>query len=573
MTATAQSLRHTHAAHVDKGTERKSARASASAVAQPAAAQVHCTAGNLAVQSLLRAGAIHAKLEVAPPGDPLEQEADRVADSLVQRGSPCSCGGTCDDCRASDEKTRLQRKATHSGAGAALSSARGAGCLRIPDLGQGRPLDRSIARFFASELGHDFSNTSIHTGGTAAEAAESLRARAFTLGNRVAFARGEFAPQTVEGGRLLAHELTHVVQQARSGSARVQRQATAAKAGLAEAVSGILEIPQETREALEKVQGKAMFALLPALRALPSEVRTNEWAGLHVGGPRLVTAMRVVKALGSPWIDFAANNNGGLAALPADQIGDIMRFLGAPTEARYFKAEHFDGKFDGAVDPASGIVLFQRVKFELAPGVKFGVHAPGTPGWEAETKAALETFKAEYKQIVEQTWSGQGALRPACPVGAVKTLSTRVVITVVESGEHNVITLHSETPGGRSNQGEQHGNLVVTANVPRTETKQVSDPTGRRPEVVTNTQTTSAHEFGHSLGLHHPRCPSGDENCYGVTAEERRDVMGAGNKLQVLKRGGEVKHDDFAPFARIAEVWGKDAFPGALAKCNKWSAG
>jgi hypothetical protein len=155
----------------------------------------------------------------------------------------------------------------------------------------------------------------------------------------------------------------------------------------------------------------------------------------------------------------------------------------------------------------------------------------------------------------------------------VKTLSTRVVITVVESGEHNVITLHSETPGGRSNQGEQHGNLVVTANVPRTETKQVSDPTGRRPEGVTNTQTTSAHEFGHSLGLHHPRCPSGDENCYGVTAEERRDVMGAGNKLQVLKRGGEVKHDDFAPFARIAEVWGKDAFPGALAKCNKWSAG
>jgi hypothetical protein len=49
--------------------------------------------------------------------------------------------------------------------------------------------------------------------------------------------------------------------------------------------------------------------------------------------------------------------------------------------------------------------------------------------------------------------------------------------------------------------------------------------------------------------------------------------MGAGNKLQVLKRGGEVKHDDFAPFARIAELWGKDVFPGALAKCNKWSAG
>jgi hypothetical protein len=55
-----------------------------------------------------------------------------------------------------------------------------------------------------------------------------------------------------------------------------------------------------------------------------------------------------------------------------------------------------------------------------------------------------------------------------------------------------------------------------------------------------------------------------------VTAEERRDVMGAGDKLQVIKRGGKVLHDDFEPFERIGRRWGQDLLP---AKCNTWSAG
>jgi len=101
----------------------------------------------------------------------------------------------------------------------------------------------------------------------------------------------------------------------------------------------------------------------------------------------------------------------------------------------------------------------------------------------------------------------------------------------------------------------------------------VSDPTGRRQEEVSTTQAPSAHEFGHAVGLHHPHCPGGDDNCYGVTAEERRDIMGAGNLLQVIKRSGKVVHDDFQPFEQIAKRWGDDLLTGALAKCNVWSAG
>jgi hypothetical protein len=313
-----------------------------------------------------------------------------------------------------------------------------------------------------------------------------------------------------------------------------------------------------------------MFNLLPMLQALPVDVRTDEEIGAEVGGPRLVTAMRVVNAKGTPWLDFVGAHNGELAALPADQIGDIMRFLGAPKDARYFKSDQFDGRFDGAVDPVRGVVtLFFRVRFEVH-GARFGMALPGTPEWERETQAGLERFKSEYKKVVEKTWSGKGTVRPACPIGAVKAFQTKVVVTAVESGEHKLIHIVSAEAEGRQTEST----YKVSANEPRTRTDQVSDPTGRRPEQVTTTQIPSTHEFGHAVGLGHVHCPGRDDPCYGVTPEERRDVMGAGSKLQVIKRGGKIRHDDFTPFERIAERWGRDIFPGAIAaKCNKWSAG
>ncbi|MBD2517856.1 hypothetical protein H6G93_23330 [Nostoc sp. FACHB-973] len=334
----------------------------------------------------------------------------------------------------------------------------------------------------------------------------------------------------------------------------------------------IIQCKKENEETLAAIQGHAMFNLLPRLQALPEDVRNDEQAGGFVGGPRLVTAMRVVKEKGKPWLDFVAAHNGELAALPSDQIADVMSFLGAPKEARYFKSDLFDGRFDGAVDPDAGVVtLFFRVRFEVE-SAKFGTASPGTPEWEKETQAGLQQFKADFKQVVEETWSGKGSVRPTCPVGSIKALQTKVVVSVVDSGEHKLIHIFSDVGEGRSNMG-QEGNLKVNDNKPKTETKQVVDSTGRHPEQVTNTQITSAHEFGHAIGLSHPRCPGGDDNCYGVTAEERRDVMGGGDKLQVIKRAGKIVHDDFQPFERIAEQWGKDIFPGALAHCNKWSAG
>ena len=77
----------------------------------------------------------------------------------------------------------------------------------------GRSMEESIQREMESNMGGDFSDVQIHTGPRAAAAAESLGARAFTVGRNVAFAKGEYRPDSPDGKKVLAHELTHVQQQ------------------------------------------------------------------------------------------------------------------------------------------------------------------------------------------------------------------------------------------------------------------------------------------------------------------------------------------------------------------------
>ena len=77
----------------------------------------------------------------------------------------------------------------------------------------GQPLDFGTLNFMESRFGHDFGKVRVHTDEEAADAAKSIGARAFTVHHNIVFGRGEFAPSTEAGNRLLAHELTHVVQQ------------------------------------------------------------------------------------------------------------------------------------------------------------------------------------------------------------------------------------------------------------------------------------------------------------------------------------------------------------------------
>lgn len=81
-------------------------------------------------------------------------------------------------------------------------------------LGEGRPLDRTTRAYFEARFGHDLGPVRLHTGAQAAATAHAMEGRALTVGANIAFAEGQFRPDTQEGRRLLAHELTHTLQQA-----------------------------------------------------------------------------------------------------------------------------------------------------------------------------------------------------------------------------------------------------------------------------------------------------------------------------------------------------------------------
>ena len=110
----------------------------------------------------------------------------------------------------------LQKTAGNASVSAAIEEQEPSLVKDVVGSGGGSPLDRDTRGFMESRLGADFSDVRVHTDGKATESARSVQAYAYTVGNDVVFQSDKFAPESESGQRMLAHELTHVVQQ-RSG--------------------------------------------------------------------------------------------------------------------------------------------------------------------------------------------------------------------------------------------------------------------------------------------------------------------------------------------------------------------
>ncbi len=121
---------------------------------------------------------------------------------------------------------------------------------RIHDLkGKGVPLSKDLRDFYEPRFGHDFGGVRVHTSPEAFESSRALNALAFTSGRDIAFARGRFSPGTSTGRRLLAHELTHVVQQgggSKPGNSDI-RESTAGGTGPERAPLGVIQRAQDGR--------------------------------------------------------------------------------------------------------------------------------------------------------------------------------------------------------------------------------------------------------------------------------------------------------------------------------------
>ena len=138
------------------------------------------------------------------------------AQGLLQRKCACgnhmAAGGECEEC--SKKKQALQRKASSPGERAEVPP--------IVDevLGSpGRALDVSTRAFMEPRFGQDFSRVRVHTDAKASESAEAVNALAYTVGHEIVFGKGRLEPNTPAGRYLLAHELTHTVQQGGNSNA------------------------------------------------------------------------------------------------------------------------------------------------------------------------------------------------------------------------------------------------------------------------------------------------------------------------------------------------------------------
>jgi hypothetical protein len=160
---------------------------------------------------------IQAKLTMGEVGDKYEREADRVAQDVVQRiNKPSTQSDTLQ--RQETEELQLKEESVNeivqrrkakdesevsTDLESAINSAKG----------NGQPLDKNLQQSMGQAIGADFSGVKIHTDAQSDRLNRSIQAKAFTTGQDVFFRQGEYQPESREGQELIAHELTHVVQQ------------------------------------------------------------------------------------------------------------------------------------------------------------------------------------------------------------------------------------------------------------------------------------------------------------------------------------------------------------------------
>jgi hypothetical protein len=152
-------------------------------------------------------GAIQAQLVVGQIDDPLEHEADRVAAQVLAAPAHPAVSGT----------PRQIQRLSEQPAGRPLAAP--ASVEQVP-ASPGTPLEPALRQDMEHRFGHDFSGVRVHSDAAAEQSARDANANAYTIGHDIVFGAGRFAPSTNGGRQLIAHELTHVVQQSGSEGIR-----------------------------------------------------------------------------------------------------------------------------------------------------------------------------------------------------------------------------------------------------------------------------------------------------------------------------------------------------------------
>jgi hypothetical protein len=410
---------------------------------------------------------------------------------LLQRqsagGCKCGCKGGCSQ---QSEEATLHRKFHDEDATS----------LKVPDSinqvlkSAGQPLDVTTRVSMEPRFRHDFSRVRVHSDTHASDSARAVNAHAYTVGSDIVFAPGKYAPKTESGSALLAHELSHVVQQSAQTNTSASDLVVSSEGDAAE------------REA-DAASAQAM-------------------QGQKVSG---------LSQVSSPSLH---RQTAGTASTPANTPPAAPPKAATnppPLQNLQFGSQPM-ATFDAALDRKEcQITLTKKIRFDFLnappPNTWGAGYSPWPQGKDTE-------FQDNFIRAVTDRWSFKYTLAPtsACAAESCKIFKAAVNVIPVNAGEHTVMEV------GFFTGDLQPLEMGVTPMGDRARLfNKEMDP--RKTEGYT--QVPAEHEFGHMLGRSHVNaaaCGSNINNpkCYGETPEQMANIMG---------RGSEVSADDYAPFA------------------------
>jgi hypothetical protein len=330
--------------------------------------------GNQATRRLINSAYIQTKLQISTPQDPLEQEADRTADSVMRM--PQSDAGahlqrvpvtpaakqeddekgeeanivapkakshsiplavrdddeedalvpvqrvfadgqegktaqrTCADC---EEEQQVSRAATVNSAAKTTNKQNQSANTVSANISAlkagGSPLSPTMRAFFEPRFGADFSQVRLHTDSSAANTARALDAKAFTVENNIAFSEGEFDPESSEGRKLVAHELTHTIQQGATNKLP-ENSGGDSKAG------SVATLTSAPKSSLEIKPNRASISRLPS----EEPVSAREYFDKHfipeaLTGVILAQVRPEIHGTGSPWLSWTSGGEWELTGI------------------------------------------------------------------------------------------------------------------------------------------------------------------------------------------------------------------------------------------------------------------
>jgi len=342
--------------------------------------------------------------------------------------------------------------------------------------GGGAPLAEDTRGRMETAFDADFAGVRMHTDADAHDLNRSVNATAFTTGSDIFFGQGAYSPGSGTGDHLLAHELTHVVQQRGAGGAGAVTQASLTVSSAGDAA----EREAEAVADLVAAGGQARVA----------ETAT---AGLH-----------------GNWLTHAANTVGeALGYLPEGEtewsdyqhaLDNLHAFSAQPHTASNFQPSTGLGLFDVTYTPSAGsLEIVCKCKFNFVNGVatEYPGATPADLNWTPEQK---KTWTANYLSTVNGAWSGHHTFH--CHKDWWESLSGTVAVHFVEadSAEQFVLDV-TKIPKGEFRRSNVSAPSVGTfggvtpghGEFDSEDLSSVGKPGG--------TQTPAAHEAGHMLGL------------------------------------------------------------------------